>query len=172
MYRHPALTPLSREHHLALQLARGIQKTASAHLRANLPPDLRALAAHVCSRFAGELEAHFAAEEKILVEALRGRDPELDALCASVVREHAEMRELARQVSLPGLSDAAIEDLLDRLGVALETHVRTEERAFYDRIQTTLDEPALLRLGVSVAQSLERRADLSAPLATGPKPAG
>ena len=131
--------------------ATGIQKNASVHLRSNLPPKPRALAAHVCSVFAGEIEAHFEVEEKFVVEAVRGRDVELDALCAAVVREHAQMRELVRQLALPDLPDASCEDLLDRLGSALEAHVRSEERSFYERIQVVLSEAELLRLGARTA---------------------
>ncbi len=145
MYRHPALAPLSREHHLALQLARGIQKNASPHLRATLPSDPGALVAHVRAVFVSDLERHFEAEEKIVVEAVRGRDLELDALCTTVLREHAEMRELVRRLGLSELSAGACDDLLDQLGLALEAHVREEERTFYERVQTTLDEAALLR---------------------------
>ena len=152
MYRHPALAPLSRDHHLALQLARGIQRNASVHLRSKLPPTPHALAAHVCSVFAAEIEAHFEIEETLVIEAVRGRDVELDAICAEVVREHAQLRDLVRQLSLPDLPDAPFEDLLDRLGSALEAHVRTEERSFYERIQVVLSEAELLRLGARTAR--------------------
>ncbi|MEO6419686.1 MAG: hemerythrin domain-containing protein [Polyangiaceae bacterium] len=152
MYRHPALAPLSREHHRVLQLARGIQKNASAHLRATLPAEPRALAAHVATMFASELEGHFEIEERILVEAVRGRDAELDTLCTTLVREHTEMRVLAGRLVVPELSSDACQELLDRLGAALEEHVRQEERTFYERIQTIMSEAELLRLG----ESLER----------------
>lgn len=154
MHRHPALAPLSRDHHLALQLARGIQKTASPHLRSTLPAGTRALAAHVIAVFADELEGHFDAEEKLLIEAVRGREPELDALSAEIVREHSEMREMARQLALPDLSDGSCMELLDRLGVALEAHVRKEERSLFERVQALLDEGALLRLGARVERHL------------------
>jgi hypothetical protein len=152
MFRHPALAQLSREHHLVLQLARGIQKNASAHLRATLPAEARSLAVHVNAVFASELEPHFEVEEKVLVAAVRGHDPELDALSSAIVGEHAEMRELARKLARPDLSDAAYADLLDELGIALERHVRNEERTFYARVQACLDDAALLRLSASLAR--------------------
>ena len=161
MIRHPALVPLSRDHHLALLLARAIQKAASVQLRGSLPAGVEALVKHVCLVFASELEGHFCVEEELLVEAVRGIDFELDALCQDVVREHAVMRDLVRQLSEPDLSDSVTESLLDELGKTLESHVRSEERALYPRVERALGESGLSKLGEAIQQRVNARAATS-----------
>ena len=123
--RHPALVSLSREHHLALQLARAVQTGVSHTLAATLPSDSRARIEHVRSFFARELAPHFAAEEEVLLEAVHGRDPKLDALCASIRDEHGAMRGIVDALGsrIEARNDAqdvrAIASQLDRFGALL-----------------------------------------------------
>ncbi|MBI2393052.1 MAG: hemerythrin domain-containing protein [Deltaproteobacteria bacterium] len=151
--RHDALRPLSRDHHFALQLARGVQSTTSPTLRAQLPKEPRALADHVIRAFRDELEPHFVAEDEVLTAAILGKDAELDGVWREIEREHVEVRDLVAQLGDRSLEDARVEALLDRLGRLLEAHVRKEERSLFERIQEVLDEPTLARLGAE----LERR---------------
>ncbi len=155
--RHPALVSLSREHHLALQLARAVQTGVSRTLEATLPSDPGARIEHVRSFFARELAPHFAAEEEVLLDAVHGRDAKLDALCASIRDEHGEMRGIvdalvSRIEARDGAQDAReIASQLDRFGALLEAHVRREERELYPAIEATLGEAAL----TSLAERLE-----------------
>ena len=148
--RHPALLSLSRGHHGALQLARGVQDGVSPHLRETLPAEPRALAAHVCRVFAETLAPHFDAEEAVVLVAARGHGAELDAECEIVEGEHARLRAMIAELSAPTLADDAIEPLLDRFGQLLEAHVRREERSLYEGVQAALDEPALAALGAKL----------------------
>lgn len=148
--RHDALRPLSRDHHFALQLARGVQSTTSPTLRAQLPKEPRALADHVVRAFREELEPHFVAEDEVLTRAIAGKDAELDRIWREIEREHVEVRDLVGQLSDHGVDDARIEALLDRFGRLLEAHVRKEERSLFERIQEVLDEPTLERLGAEL----------------------
>lgn len=145
--RHPALVPLSREHHFALKLARALRADGSRHLRATLPPEPAALAEHVRAVFAAELERHFVVEEQLVLGALEGRSAELDAICAEIRREHEQLRELQGRLGDRGLSDEGILAVLDRFGALLEEHVRSEERVLYDRVERTLDAASLAQLG-------------------------
>lgn len=151
--RHPALAPLSREHHHALLLARGLKRGASDHLRATLPHDERALAAHVCGVFDAELAPHFAIEEELVVPAARGRDGSLDAVCDAVLDEHARLGAMIAELRAPATSPMRIAELLDAFGTLLELHVRNEERVLYERVQDVLDETALAALGARIART-------------------
>jgi uncharacterized protein (DUF1778 family) len=146
--RHPALAPLSREHHPALLLARGLQRGVSSHLRAELPAEPAALAAHVCAFFDTNLAPHFLAEELVL-EAARGGSAELVAASRRIEAEHAQLREMADSLRRPMEPEAQL-DLLDRFGALLEAHVREEERSLYEGVQQVLDEDALRSLGVAI----------------------
>jgi iron-sulfur cluster repair protein YtfE (RIC family) len=153
--RHPTLAPLSRDHHLALQLARGLIAGGSPHLRAQLPSDPRALVAHVRNVFADEIEPHFEVEERCVMPAVNGRNAELDAVCAEIKAEHDTMRALVTELGGPELTTAEIDERLDRLGRLLEAHVRKEERSLYEGVQETLDEHELLQLAPSVTRHIE-----------------
>jgi hemerythrin-like domain-containing protein len=151
--RHPALAPLSRDHHVALQLARGLITGGSAHLRAELPSEPRALADHVRALFASEIEQHFAVEEQSVLPAVKGRG-DLDAVCAEIAAEHGAMRGLVSELADPALTNEQIMDRLDRLGRLLEAHVRKEERSLYEGVQGSLDEGELATLGATLARHL------------------
>lgn len=162
--RHDALRSLSRDHHVALQLARGLQSGAAPLLRAQLPQGARACAAHVRRVFVHELEAHFAAEERVLLPAIAGRDETLDRIWADIDREHAEMRGLITKLEDESLDDGQIDALLDRFGHLLEEHVRKEERSLYQRVQEVLDERTLEAVG----EGLERHLSVRRPVPPAP----
>ncbi len=157
LQRHAALAPFSRDHHLALQLARAIQIGGSRHLRDGLPRDRAALVAHVRRVFAEELEPHFGAEETVLLPAVAGRSEALDALARAIVAEHVQMRAALDALTDREASAAAVDALLDALGRQLEAHVRKEERELYEQIQAVLDEPALARISLRVERHLGAR---------------
>jgi hemerythrin-like domain-containing protein len=152
--RSDALRSLSRDHHLALQLARGVQTRTSPHLRAQLPSEPKALAAHVLRVFGEQLAAHFDAEDRVLLPAIAGKDPALDGLAVEIEVEHVELQALAEKLADTSLDDESIEGVLDRFGRLLESHVRKEERAYYQRIQEVLDAETLDRLGGALERHL------------------
>lgn len=153
--RHPSLAPLSRDHHLALQLARALISGGSSHLRAELPRDPTALVAHVRKVFTDEIEAHFQVEESQVLAAVAGRSPALDAVCAEVRAEHDAMRALVTDLARPELTAAETDERLDRLGELLEAHVRKEERTLYEGVQEVLSERELVELGATVTRHIE-----------------
>ena len=152
--RHPALRSLSRDHHLALQLARGLQAKTDPLLRAQLPKDERALVAHVQRVFAEELAAHFDAEDGVLAPAVAGKDPALDRIMSEIESEHADMMKIVARLSQDAFDGVAIERALDCLGHVLEAHVRREEREYYPRVQEVLDEGSLHELGAALGRHL------------------
>lgn len=151
LQRHPALVPLSREHHAALVLARAIQLDGSAQLRAKLPREPRALVSHVTKVYAEALAPHFEAEDELVLVAARGRSPALDAICQDIEDDHAQLRAMIAELRAPELAESQIGSLLDRFGKLLEAHVRKEERSLYEGVQQALDESELVALGARLA---------------------
>ena len=143
--RHSALAPLSRDHHVALQLAVALRSDGLRHLRERLPADPVALGAYVCRYFEDELEPHFAIEELELMVAVDGLDRAVDTMCADLRRDHDKMREIIADLQC-AKDKAVILALLDRFGTLLETHVREEERTFFGRVQELIDPKTLAEI--------------------------
>lgn len=130
MKRSAALTQLSREHHLALVLAKRAQGMDIENEEA-------------CSRFmtqafetfACELEPHFQAEETALLPALK-RAGEIE-LVRRTLTEHEELRRLANRLKTKDATN------IHRFGEALEAHVRFEERELFALAESVLTPDAL-----------------------------
>lgn len=128
MKRHVSLTPLSREHHGALILARLLQKDAPPYK--GLPTEPQGKAEYALDFYRQDLVKHFAREEMIL-PLLNGVNPELDRMLHVMVEEHGLLHYLFGEIG-------AATDLvsqLDKLGKTLEKHVRTEEREIFPLIE-------------------------------------
>lgn len=139
MKRHPALVPLSREHHQVLLLAQGLRTDGPPTLRDALPADVEARAAHALAKWDEELAPHFALEEESLLPALEGVDAALDAEVAKVREEHAAIRALIARVR----NREALASSLNALGEALLSHVRAEERGLFERAQEVFGDEGL-----------------------------
>ncbi|WP_371323954.1 hemerythrin domain-containing protein [Dechloromonas sp. ZY10] len=117
MRRHPRLLHFSREHHLALRLAKHASAAGSS-----LP------VAEVAAEVAGvrtELLRHFAAEEEELFPELAAH--QLTELHRRLLAEH---RELSALLASP---DDAVR--LQRLGELLRGHVHFEERELFPALE-------------------------------------
>lgn len=149
MKRHPALIPLSHQHHDALALCvfidRGLKKEPTA---ANARK-LREQAAQTCELL---LAGHFEVEETVLFPALRRHLPQL-ALIDELTAEHRSLRRSF--ANLEELEGAGLIAALQRLGGDLERHVRKEERVLFQAAQEALDEPAFDALGKALADALQ-----------------
>jgi hypothetical protein len=127
--RHPALQPLSDDHHGALVLARQVRRAGESG-----DPDAVARAWQEATRlFALALEPHFAVEEERLFPPLDAAGE--GALVARARAEHARLRELAAG---PADAPRAV-----AFGALLQGHVRFEERALFPRAERVLA-PAVL----------------------------
>lgn len=154
LHRHEALRPLSRDHHLALQLAKALQPGASPPLRAQLPAEQAELVAHVQRVYDKELKGHFDVEDRVLAPAVLGRSAELDAIIETIESEHSELEAMCAGLSEHGISASTVDARLDAFGQKLEAHVRREEREYYARVQEVLDDHALAELGVSLERHM------------------
>ena len=138
MLRHPALAPLSREHHVALFVAlrlRRADSTTAAEAR-------RALLAYWRQ---GGGAAHFDAEEAILLPEIEGHP-----LGRTVLAQHDELRGLVAALEYDVHPAPAT---LQELGTRLADHVRLEERELFPLLERSLDEETLTRLGAAMASS-------------------
>lgn len=127
MKRASELIPLSREHHEALVLAR--------HACAGAEPDR--VRDQVLRRWSQQIEAHFEAEERVLLPAL------LQAGAVDVVgiaaRQHAQLRGYVERLRDGDLA------ALPLWGDAMRRHVQFEEREVFALAQELVELRPLAR---------------------------
>ncbi len=126
MKRHAALLQLSREHHVALKLARQARFACDAGLDAAI---IQAAGA-IRGSFPKELEAHFQVEEENLLPAMAAVGE--NVLVRRVRAEHDELRDLNRRLADPD------GETLGRFAALLNDHVRFEERELFEAAQRLL----------------------------------
>jgi hypothetical protein len=100
-----------------------------------------------------EGELHFRIEEEVLLPGSGLEGPGSDPDVARMLDDHLEIRRRARRV----LDGVASEDEYGRLGVALTTHVRFEERELFPRIEAILNEAGLDDLAARIAAAESAR---------------
>jgi quercetin dioxygenase-like cupin family protein/hemerythrin superfamily protein len=160
MRRHPALVPLSHDHHHGLALARRLTRAQSDH-------DEREAASAFAEFIAGDGSAHFREEEEILFPLIGGYLDASSALIDRAVTEHAQLRSAAiRFERLP--IDL---DQVRRIGRLLAAHIKCEEREIFPLAQRVLPEHELetIRLAARVppgskARIIELNASSDGPL--------
>ncbi|GIU73332.1 MAG: hypothetical protein KatS3mg004_0419 [Bryobacteraceae bacterium] len=140
MMRHPALQPLSREHHHALALCVLVERALHEGTKS-----CGELAGEIREAFRRDLRPHFDAEEQVLLPAIEV-DAALQPLCHRVREDHLE---LARRVA--ALADAPGEEALRSFTALLRDHVRMEENELFEQIQARLGAEALKELGARLA---------------------
>jgi hemerythrin-like domain-containing protein len=137
MKRHPSLAILSREHHGALILAQLLKKGAPVYK--GLPADLDSKADYAIRFYRDKLIKHFAEEEQSVIKKTKGINIDLDKLGSELIEEH--IRLTSSFESIKTASDLATH--LDKLGSALQKHIRKEEREFFPLIQELCGEKLL-----------------------------
>jgi hypothetical protein len=134
MKRHPALVPLSRDHHHALVLARQLRRAEAA----NAGEAAHAFLAH----WMEEERLHFRLEEEVLLPAYAAHgDPEHPAVIRTLL-DHMEIRR-----DVERLAAGPEPQLLHELGARLADHVKLEVQELFPLIERTVPEPALEALG-------------------------
>jgi hemerythrin-like domain-containing protein len=121
------LTPLSRDHHVALEHALRLRRADDEHVAA--------VVARFLAYFVADGERHFASEEELLAPMIPA---ESRALSERLLADHAEIRRRARELGeLPDASRAV------ELGALLAAHVRFEERELFPLLEASLPPAAL-----------------------------
>lgn len=137
--RHPALKPLSRQHHKGLILAQLLKSDVLDYK--GLPTDVPGKVAFAKKELEARLSRHFNWEATVLIPATRAYHEELHAMSDQVQAEH---RQITAQIQQ--LSDTSTPGDLDELGRLLEQHIRFEERAWFAAIQREVPETVLSQL--------------------------
>jgi hemerythrin-like domain-containing protein len=134
MKRSEALAPLSRDHHVALVVARELSRSTEADAEAAATRFVEFLARH-------EL-AHFALEEAVLLPALGADDPATE-FGRRVREDHEFLRSAMRRLEKSPRSLALVHDT----GARLRAHVQMEERELFPYLERTLEPAELDRIG-------------------------
>lgn len=125
--RHPALQPLSREHHYGLLLSWKIRQGQSLNV------SLDRIKKYTDWFWETQLEDHFIFEEKHIFPIL-GKD---NNLVKRAIREH---RNLKKYFTAPD----ELEKNLSLIEEAITAHIRFEERVLFAEIQRVANEHELL----------------------------
>lgn len=134
MKRHPALTPLSRDHHHALVLAQRLRRAGEQ--------DAGDAAAAFLAHWIEEERLHFRLEEEVLLPAYAAYgDPDHPAVVRTLL-DHVRIRR-----DVERLRAGASPELLHELGGRLAEHVKLEENELFPLVEQTLPQPALAELG-------------------------
>jgi hemerythrin-like domain-containing protein len=144
MKRSPELTPLSRDHHHALEAARRLRRADDATLVDAL--------AHFGDFWQRAGLRHFEIEEQFLLPAIGRDDAEWAEAAARVEREHEELRAGAAGV-LAGDSAADLRERARALGELLNQHVRFEERHLFPLLEQRLAPDQLASLGAAIERA-------------------
>jgi len=143
MKRSEALIPLSHEHHQALFVAQKLRRAT--------PQNAAAARDEFLAFWRSGGEAHFQAEEEILLPAWSRRAPADHESVVKILADHVELRRMAADLAGDPLETP---DELHALGDRLHDHVRYEERVFFPLVEQTLPAQDLER----ILDSLEERA--------------
>jgi iron-sulfur cluster repair protein YtfE (RIC family) len=140
MKRHPSLIPLSRFHRSVLFLALVCKKNAPPVK--GYPADDEGKRDYALTFYSTRLRQHMDLEEQKLFPTVARVNHVLKALTEELSAEHKNLDQLFTELQ----STEDLPETLDQLGKLLESHVRKEERQFFQLIQESLDETELARL--------------------------
>ncbi len=148
--RHPALIPLSHDHHHGLALALRCRKHALGQLNPGDPKSIEACAAEALRFFNENLTAHFEAEETVLFPLMAAHE-ECRELVARLENEHREFRKMVAPAADPGGQRKFLFDF----GDLLEQHIRSEERKLFPAFETLVPAADAERAGREIKRLLE-----------------
>jgi len=133
------LAVLSREHHLALELALRLQRATDV--------DAETVRQATLDFWREEGRGHFRLEEELLLPAFARHAGADDADVVRVLVEHVDIRRRIGDLETGPLVDCAA---LNALGEQLRDHVRYEERTLFGRIEAALDPEELGAVGIAL----------------------
>jgi hemerythrin-like domain-containing protein len=132
--RHPALVPLSRDHHHALVIAQRLRRATAETATETTGAFL--------SHWDAEEKLHFRLEEELLLPAYAAHGECDHPAIIRMLLDHITIRRDAAQLAgTPPL------ELLHDLGARLADHVQLEEHEVFPLIEATIPESDLQVLG-------------------------
>ena len=151
--RHPALIPLSHDHHHGLALALRCRKQALGQLRPMGVKGLKERAGEFREFFANQLVPHFRAEEEVLFPQMRALVPESESIIEQLIRDHQQLRAAMPQLE----SGVGLGKLVFDLGDLLERHIRKEERELFPLFEQHVGETGAETIGEEIKKILDAR---------------
>ena len=132
MKRHESIAPLSREHHANLILAQLLKSDVEDYKGLpSSPEDKRTYALDIYYK---EIKNHFLKEEKVF--DLISHHEELFRALSELKEEHKIISDYFENLPL----DDSLPEKLNELGIALDNHIRKEERIVFPLIQQVCSE--------------------------------
>jgi iron-sulfur cluster repair protein YtfE (RIC family) len=98
-----------------------------------LPTDAPGKRDYALAEFGRLIQSHLEREERVLLPLAREHAPALRELTERVRREHEQLR--AQLEVLATVPEAELPAALDALGRLLESHIRFEERQWFQQLQ-------------------------------------
>lgn len=141
--RHPALAPLSRDHHHALVQSLRLREGEQRAL-----PAARDIGRSFLEHWEREMLGHFEDEEQVLFTRAGFADPEA---VLRVRAEHDELRALVSRLRQALAAGGDPRPWMRQIGELVRDHVRYEERAWFEHVQQRLPEQELEQLGRELA---------------------
>ena len=133
MQRHPSLVSLSHEHKRLLFVCRYLKKDAAPY--EGFPLETQARFEYIVKVFQELMVPHIQKEE-YLFEKCAGKNTGIDAMIRELQEEHLVISRMYSTLTDSTDMDAA----MDILATSLETHIRKEEREFFEMLQQQLPE--------------------------------
>jgi hypothetical protein len=139
MKRSTELAVLSREHHVALELALRLRRATAA--------DADEVRSSTLGFWRDEGREHFRLEEELVLPAFARHAGADDTDIVRVLVEHVDIRRRIADLEREAHADRTS---LNALGKLLHDHVRHEERTVFGRVEAALDAEDLRALGAAL----------------------
>ncbi len=138
--RHPALVPLSKDHHFGLLLCWKIR----TGMRRGIAPER--MTRYACYFFDHFLFTHFYEEEKLVFSLLKKEDEKRK----EAERQHRRLKRLRQKLEALPARQAITLGLIEE---ELEAHIRFEERDLFPYLQQLLTEAQLTEVLTNLGES-------------------
>jgi len=139
--RHPALIPLTHDHHHGLKHARRL-KLASKQDEA----EQKQSAQEFLAFFRNEAVIHFREEEELLFPAILEHDSAAEEVVGGLLMDHVRMHGFAARLERQSMSGSVSADTMTEAGTLLERHIRIEENKLFPSAQEIIPEDELQTL--------------------------
>lgn len=154
MKRTNQLQPLSRQHHLGLNLSR--------HAKVSLdePEDITKHW-HNLTSYINDMQYHFEIEDNLIANALepyRATQPDVASVLETLDGQHKQLHQrmnTVEQSQKPGTKDVTVAQVHE-LGSLLYDHIRFEERELYPTVEKYLTEAELDAVYEASSDSIKR----------------
>jgi hemerythrin-like domain-containing protein len=145
MKRHPALIPLSRDHHNGLVQALRLRRAAAAGDASARLEATRKFGEF----FRNEERVHLQDEEEKLFPLLLRHVRSQPAPLREARVQHMQLEGFARELDIAVTAGIVDRETLDAAGELLDEHIRLEERQLFPLIEELVPDDELRRLGLT-----------------------